>query len=239
MADFDLARVRELIAAQRDLLAAVLAGALEPAEADKEYRRTHAELRVLLVKRSRPCFCPWASIQAWPHAYAGATVDHDEVMDALLTPFGDLLDLSEPPPWTLIYYQRGGVREDLPFATFEAILTDDEFAVLDKSLARELAIRGPNTNGHIWPCGGGTHPTPKVRMFSIEEGAPSRRVVLRVFYVTAPDRRLALLNGYNKGQDDSKSGEAAAAKIACDMRMDFEAQVANDETREAAVSARR
>jgi hypothetical protein len=237
--DRNLPRIRELLTAQFALMASVLAGAVTPTAADPEYRRTHIELRLRVTGLTPPraCFCPWDSIGAWPHAYAAGTVDADEVLDELLRPYGDLLDPTEPPPWTLVYYQRGGNREDLPFDDFEASLTDDEFAVLDKSLTRELAARGMNVNGHIWSCGGGGRPEPKVHMFSIEEGAPSRRVLLRVFYVTGPGRRIALLRGHNKGRDDSKNGEAAAAKDACKMRADFEAQVAEPATREAALSA--
>jgi hypothetical protein len=233
----DLPRIRELITLQGALLTAVLAGATTPAEADAEYRRTHIELRPLLVARNRFCFCPWDSIHAWPHAYAAGTVDVYEVLDEILRPFGDLLNPTEPPPWTLVYYQRGLDFTDLPFAQFEETLTDEEFAVLDRSLNQELADRGMNVKGHTWPCGGGTHPIPKVWMFSIEEGASSRRVLLRVFYVTGPDRRLALLCGYNKGRDDSNNGERAAADVACDMRIDFEAQVDDPKTRAAALSA--
>ena len=233
----DLSRIRELIAAQRALLTAVAAGAASRDAADPEYRRTHAELRARLTVRGRACLCPWDSIHAWPHAYAEGAYEVDEFLDEYVRHLGDLLDPTPKPPWTLVYFMRGGDLGTLPFAEFEASLTDDEFAVLDESLSRELAIRGTNVKGHTWGCGGSVRPEPKVWMFSIEEGAGTRRVVLRVFYVTGPDHRIALLRGYNKGLDDSKNGEGAAAGDACEMRKDFEAQIGDPSRRAAALAA--
>jgi hypothetical protein len=227
MTDADHRRITELISAQHELYAAVLAGTVTPADADPAYRPRHRELRPLLVARGRPCFCVEDSIQAWPHAYSGGTVDARAVLDELLLPFGDLFHPTEQPPWTLIYYMRAGDASNLPFADFERSLTENEFVVLDASLRTELAVRGSNVYGHIWPCGGG-RPTPKVYMFKIEEGTPSLRVVLRVFYVFAPDGRIALLTGFNKGPNDKDAAEAAAARVACRMRADFEAQVEAD-----------
>jgi hypothetical protein len=237
MSDNDLGRISALIAAQRALLASVAAGAVDLAVADEEYRRTHAELRILLARRGRACLCPWDSIRAWPHAYANGGYPVDEILDELVRPLGDLIDPAPKPPWTLIYYQAGGDPRRLPFGDFESALSEDEFIVLDQSLQRELAVRGTTSKGHPWGCGGGGHPEPKVWMFKIEEGAPSRRVVLRVFYVPAPERRIALLRGYNKGKDDSDAGERAAARDACVMRADFEAQLGDPSRRQVALRA--
>jgi len=66
-------------------------------------------------------------------------------------------------------------------------------------------------------------------MYKIEEGAPSRRVVLRVFFDTARGNRLVLLHGYNKGEDDSANREAAEAEVACARRKDLAARLAADQ----------
>jgi hypothetical protein len=72
-------------------------------------------------------------------------------------------------------------------------------------------------------------------MFKIEEGASSSRVVLRVFYDTAPGHTIALLHGYDKGRHDGDLREASEAKEACDRRQDFQKQIANPKTLPGAV----
>jgi phage-related protein len=143
--------------------------------------------------------------------------------------------------WTLVAYRRNGDENDVPFATeFAEPLAGQKFVVLDRTLKHELAVLGTsciNSKAHPMECKSKQKPQPAVLMLKIEEGAGSVRVVLRVFFETAPNHTIVLLHGYDKGASDSPSRERREADVACSRRADLRAQLADPSRRDAAVAS--
>jgi hypothetical protein len=216
-----------LIEDQERLLVEV---ATDPDTADArepEYLERHQLIRARLAPLGRPCYCVVGSLQPWrwtPHP------ELEEELDRLRTPLRDLLTIGGPT-WRLVLYRRNGLPTDLPFLDdFALTLGDEHFEVLDTSLERELAVLGtslmPNRKKmHGYGCTGSERPKRSVPMYKIEEGAPSVRVVLRVFFETAPDHRIVLLHGYDKGADDSDARERREADVACGRALDLQRQL--------------
>lgn len=242
MEKHDRERARELIARQRDLLAAVAEGRRAPDEADAEYKRTHVELRALLARHTLPCFCPWGSVKPW--AYGGYG-DWPAEIERMATPLRDIIEPPERTVWRLVLYRRNGDPDDLPFdQEFEASLSQEKWAVLDASLREELAQHGTTllTNqkkSHPMPCPGVHRPQPSVDMYKIREAASSGRVVLRVFFETAAEHTIVLLHGYDKGRADSETRQRAEAKVACQRRADLLSQLADTQLRTTALDTER
>lgn len=220
-------RLRSLLAVQRVLLADVAARIRTPDLAEADYRRNHQALRPILVSSDvGHCVCPWGTVFAW-WGYAQSTEDWEVELEKLFAPFAHLVE-DDDLRWRIEPYWRNGDENDQPFRDeFVAHLSEEAQVVLDQSLQRELAVRGLELLGHgskgeTCHCRGGGN----VFEYKIEEGAPSGRVVLRVFFDTAPDQTLVLLHGYVKGAGDSKRRQSREIGVACGRRQDLLAQIA-------------
>ncbi len=228
--------LRDLIDEQARLLAAIAADPSLGDDVKVEYRERHRAIRVRLPN-NLPCFCVWGSIETWqytPHP------DLQDELDRMRAPLAGLL-YQEDARWRLALYRRNGEPADLPFLDeFALQLGDAHFDVLEASLQSELAVLGTNLlvdrrKAHTFDCKGG-RPKTAVFMHKIEEGTPSVRVVLRVFFETAPNRTIVLLHGYDKGADDSERAERREAAVACERLRDLKAQLADPATRADAVA---
>lgn len=225
--------LRDLIADQEALLAAVAADPTLGEGLKAEYTARHREIRRRLVVHGRACFCVYDSIEPWQYS------PHPDVqaeLDRMRAPLADLLRQGPGAPWRLVVYRRDGDPDDLPFVDWALELGEDHFNVLDASLLSELAVRGTELltdrrKAHMFDCPGGK-PKTAVFMEKIEEGTSSVRVVLRVFWDTAPGRTIVLLHGYDKGADDSDRRERREAAEACARMRDLRAQL-DDPTRAA------
>jgi hypothetical protein len=228
--------LRDLIAEQARLLAAIAADPSLGNDVKVEYRERHRAIRARLPN-DLPCFCVWGSIEPWqytPHP------DVQDELDRMRAPLAGLL-YQEDVQWRLVLYRRDGDPTDLPFLDeFALQLGEAHFDVLEASLRSELAVLGTNLlvdrrKAHTFDCKGG-RPKTAVLMYKIEEGTSSVRVVLRVFFETAPDRTIVLLHGYDKGADDSRRTEKREAAVACERLRDLKAQLADPATRGGAVA---
>jgi len=221
----DANELRRLIPTLLDLLTSVASGARDPSDAAAEYVHLHREVRRILTAYGEECICPWPNVWGW-----AGTAARDASWQVTLAKRAlkarILCGLDEPPPWTFDDYFRDGDLNDMPFwDEFVASLEPHKQAVLDASLTRELAFRGPGvlddwTKGHPMQCSGTRGSRTNVMMFKIREGSPYGEVVLRVFFITASDYRLVLLHGYDKGADVSDARERREADVACDRRAD-------------------
>jgi hypothetical protein len=229
--------LRDLIAEQERLLAAVAADPLLGDGVKVEYRERHRAIRARLAPNGFACFCVYDSIEPWRYT------PHPEVQDELdrmRAPLAGLL-YQEETPWRLVLYRRDGNPHELPFLDDFALgLGDAHFDILEASLRSELAVMGTNLlvdrrKAHTFDCKGG-RPKTAVLMYKIEEGTSSMRVVLRIFFETAPGRTIVLLHGYDKGADDSERREKREAAVACERLRDLKAQLADPTTRGDAIA---
>jgi hypothetical protein len=105
---------------------------------------------------------------------------------------------------------------DNPFARFVAHLPDVAAVALEVAIDLVLAAQGIDLARTEWlrPLGRGAYEfrvrhdaTEIARMFdggSIAAGSPKRDMLLRLFVHFHGDRRILLLNGYDKGADTSQ-----------------------------------
>jgi hypothetical protein len=238
MLEADRIQLGSWIDAQERLLVEVATEPEIAPEREAEYLERHRLIRAFLSSLGQPCYCVAGSLEPWrwtPHP------DLDNELARMRAPLRDLLAPGEPN-WRLVVYRRGGSPEDLPFLEeFALTLGDEHFDVLDTSLQRELTVLGtgllPNPKKmHVFGCQGAARPKRTVPMYKIEEGAPSVRVVLRVFFETAPGHTIVLLNGYDKGADDGAARERREADVACDRALDLQRQLSNPATAVSAVA---
>lgn len=232
MDDATRLRLRDLLATQKGLLHAVANGERAPNDADADYRRVHSELRQILTAENRNCVCPWGSVHQWA-AYAGSRADWEDMLEGLVGPYEILAADSDEPPWRLLDYLRGGDPNDIPFTEFEASLEPHKVVILAEALRRDLAFRGPSviddtTRGHKMDCDTKARPKKTVFMYKIKHGHATGEVVLRVFFMTAPDHGLVLLHGYDKGADPDPAREMREAEEACRRRADVIRAVADE-----------
>lgn len=230
--------IRDLIIEQTRLLTTIAGDpTLVDDQAEREYRERHNALSSRLIPLGLRCFCVSGSIVPWQYSPHPELETEFNLMQA---PFAEILG-GPGPRWRLVLYRRDGDPDDLPFlADFVESLGEEAFDVLDSSLERELEVHGTDLMAndrkmHVFECRGG-HPTPSVIMYKIEEGAPSVRVVLRVFFETAPGHTIVLLHGYNKGAADSDRRERREANVACRYRRELLEQL-DDPTRHDAALA--
>lgn len=225
-------RLRDLLTAQKTLLRAVASGERTAMEADADYRRVHSDLRQILKDENKPCPCPWASVHQWA-AYAGASADFEDLIDSLIAPYEILAADRDEAPWRLVDYLREGNPDDIPFTEFEASLEPHKAVILEESLKRDLAFRGPSviddkTRGHKMDCDTKARPKKTVFMYKIKHGHATGEVILRVFFITAPGHCLVLLHGYDKGADLDPAREDREAAEACRRRADVIRRLAAD-----------
>jgi len=232
------ARALELIEKQEELLILV---ANDPSLANSlsnQYKSQHRELRSILAKEGKPCFCVEDSLMPWaysPHS------DPASELDLRKAPLGPLFKTEIQAVWTLALYRQNGDEKDIPFIDeFALNLSDEQFTVLNDSLRGELSVEGTSllrnrSKEHLMPCGG--RPKVTVPMYKIEEGAPSGRVVLRVFFETTSNHTIVLLHGYDKGADDSEHREKAETAVACQRRLDLQRQLADPKQRASATAS--
>ncbi len=237
MDDEERQELRDLIAEQERLLAAVAADPLLVDDQVKaEYKWRHHTIRSRLVPHWLPCFCVYDSIEPWqysPHP------DVQDDLDRMRAPLATLL-YQETTPWRLVLHRRKGDPDDLPFLDFALEVGGEHFDVLEASLRAELAVLGTSLladrrKAHTFDCSGG-RPKTTVFMYKIEQGASSVRVVLRVFFDTAPNHTIVLLHGYDKGADDTDRREKREAAAACQLMRDFRAQLADPDRAKGAVA---
>lgn len=229
MQELDRARLRELLPTLLQLLESVASGDRTAAEADREYRLLHTEVRSLLALENQECICPWPNVWGW-EGTARKSDDWQALLASRATKPRIIAGLEEPPLWELTDYWRNGNRGDAPFwSEFAETLEPEKQAILIDSLDHELAIRGLEmvrdpSKLHQMPCNEKRGQRTKVWMYKVREGAGAGEVQLRIFFEPDTHRRLVLLHGYDKGADLDNARELREAAVACTRRQDYLAQ---------------
>jgi hypothetical protein len=127
-----------------------------------------------------------------------------------------MTDESEPPGGRWVPEAFQAPLGDIPFATFVDSLPNTSANALKIALDSVLAARGIELAGTEWlkPLGKGLHEF-RIRhdaaeiahMFghhTVAATPPRRAILLRLFVHFHGDRRVLLLNGYDKGADTSE-----------------------------------
>lgn len=209
----DFEKLRAFVDAQELLLGRAALGPNELQAEIADYAWRHGELQKLLFASQHGCYCPWASLHAWPGMVAKRNGDVTGALGALRRELDDLLGTAvAKTPWTIRTHSRY-------LTDFYDRLDQRKQRLLSEFLEGELAVFGldllqDKTKLELCDCNRGGN----VYEYKLQRKRWNTEFKLRVFFEAKPGKVLVLLHGLDKGHHDSLRNQGVQKEVACDRR---------------------